>query len=148
MFPVRGKNSGVLVRKIIYAFVGISLFFGTAAAASADMEALAPHAESYAYKQYQLRPKSELSKIYYLMDRYQGSKFKVIYDGAEYDSGKALSYAKSYVKKHYKKEEAREWVKMHSTRSASGRAIYLKSPDGKTTLLRDELMKELDAIES
>jgi len=129
---------------LILAIVSAGLNGGTV---MAEEYALAPHTDSFAFKQYQLRPKSELSKLYYLMDRYNGSSFKVLYDGAEYESGAALRYAKSYVSKHYRKQTARDWVSEHAYRSGSGRAIYLKSPEGKNILLRDALIKELAPIE-
>lgn len=131
---------------LLLAMISAALSFPGIAAA--EEYALAPHTESFAYKQYQLRPKSELSKLYYLMDRYNGSDFKVLYDGAEYDSGAALKYAKSYIAKHYRKQPARAWVTENAYRSGSGSAIYLKSPEGKTTLLRDALIEELKTIET
>lgn len=113
----------------------------------AQTGAIQPFQESAAYKQYQRRPKNELSKLIYLMDRYKGSSYTVLFDGAEYDSFKALKFAKSYIAKHYQKEDAASWLKEHAYRSPSGKVIYLKTPEGKTEILRDSLIQELKLIQ-
>ena len=121
-------------------------FFTAASPLYAQTPGLEPHQESYAYKQYSMRPKSELSKLSYLLDRYKGSAYKVIFDGSEYDSAKALRYAKGYLARHYRRENAVEWLRVHAYRSPAGQVIYLKSPEGETTILRDALIKELEVI--
>ncbi len=127
-------------------FFFAALFFLTAAAAFSTSVVLPPYQETNAYKQYQRRPKSELSKLVYLMDRFKGSAYTVIFNQVEYDSEVALKHAKSYIAKNYDKENASEWIKEHSYRSPSGQIIYLKDPDGKTQPLRDALISELKRI--
>ncbi len=111
-----------------------------------DAVQLSPYQESQAYKTYQRRPKTELSKLVYVMDRYKSSDYKVIFDKVEYDSLTALKYAKNYVAKHYKKQNAEDWIKDHAYRSPSGQVIYLKEPSGKTKNLRDALIEELQPL--
>lgn len=136
-------------RKFIITFALLIALSGISAPAPAQpLEGLEPYAESFAYKQYSMRPKNELSKLYYLMDRYRGSDLKVVFNGSEYESRQALGYAKSYLMKNYKKENALNWIKLHAYRSPSGQVIYLKTLDGKNLVLRDVLIKELEALGS
>ena len=104
--------------------------------------------ESDAYKQYSKRPKGELSKLIYLMDRFRGTDFKVIYDDFAYDSNRALKFSKQYISDHYKNEPAENWVKLNSYRSRPGnKIIYLKYPDGKSRPLKDALIEELHLLQ-
>lgn len=106
---------------------------------------LEPLQTSAAFKQYQKRPKSELSKLIFLMDRFKGSPAEVIYDGSHYDSELALKTAKAYIAKHYKKKQpAENWIREHAYRSYPGRkVIFFKTPDGTPRPLRDVLLEEL-----
>lgn len=128
-------------------FLAAALTVAGVSYAAISAQGLQPYQESPAYKQYQKRPKSELSKLIYLMDRFKGSQYTVLFDGAEYDSLKALKYAKSYIAKHYQKEEAENWLRDHAYRSPSGKVIYLKTPEGKTEVLRDSLIQELKLVQ-
>ena len=124
----------------------ILLYSGTAIA---GMEAvLPPFQETPAYQQYQKRPKSELSKILYLMDRFKSAPLIVIYDRVEYESNVALKHAKSYVSKHYHREDAASWIRENAYRSSSGGVIYVKYPDGEKRALRDVLIEELEKVGS
>ena len=109
---------------------------------------LPPQVQSTAYQRYQNRPKNELSKLIYLMDRFKGTEYKVLYNQTEYDSETALQQAKNYIAKHYHQEDAIQWIQAHAYRSASGEIIYLKSTDGKTEILRDALTHELKTLNS
>lgn len=114
--------------------------------AGLETAGLQPFQETMAYQQYQKRPKSELSKILYLMDRFRKTQLKVIYDRVEYESDEALKHAKSYVAKHYHREKAADWIRDNAYRSHSGSIIYVKFPDGNQRLLRDLLVEELQNI--
>lgn len=119
------------------------LLFGESAHASVA-QYLQPPQESPAFKQFQQRPKSELSKLLYLMDRFRNSEFKVVYNGTEYDSKFALKETKKYIAKNYKNTPAENWIKTHAYRAqGGGDLIYLKDPTGKAYLLRDVLLEEL-----
>lgn len=116
----------------------------------ASAESLLPSLrDSEAYQQYSKRPETEMSKLFYLLDRFKEFDFRVIYDGTEYDAGWALREAKKYVTRHYnKKDRAADWIKQHSYRSPSGgQIIYLKLTNGrKRMVLRDLLLEELEAL--
>ena len=109
---------------------------------------LPPIQESNAYKQYLKRPKVELSRLIYLMDRFKSTDFKVVYDGYVYDSDYALKVSKQYISDHYKNEKAENWVQLNSYRStASHKIIYLKYSDRKLRPLRDALVDELHLLQ-
>lgn len=117
-------------------------------AASTVQPGLAPN-ESTAFTAYSKRPKTELSKLIYLLDLYKGSPCSVIYEGIDYESDKALKQAKSYLARHYKGQPAEAWLKANAYRSlGKGAVIYLKSPDGQRIPLRDVLISELKKLDS
>ena len=134
------------MKKKIFALGLMLLCFYPAVYSAAVVDALPPFQGTPAYKQYQKRPKSELSKILYLMDRFKAAPLIVIYDRSEYESDVALKYAKSYVAKHYHREDAQKWIQENAYRSLSGGVIYIKFPDGERKLLRDVLIEELQKI--
>lgn len=109
---------------------------------------LGPLKASAAYSQYQKRPKTELSKLIFLMDRFRGCPAEVIYDGSHYDSEFALKNAKAYIAKHYKnKQPAEIWVRENAYRSDPGRQVILyKEPNANPKPLRDVLLAELEAL--
>ncbi len=132
----------VFISFFILLFTAASLSY----AAPASEPILKPYKESQAYKQYERRPKNELSKLIYVMDRYKGSSYKVVFNNVEYESAEALKYAKSYVAKHYHKENAESWIKDHAYKAPSGDVIYIKDTAGKLTPLRDALVAELKPL--
>lgn len=136
----------ILMKFFIVFFLASSTLLSPMGWAASNNAALPAYQESSAYKQYQRRPKNELSKLIYVMDRYKGSDYKVIFNKVEYDSLEALKYAKSYIAKNYKKEPAESWIKEHAYKSPSGQVIYLKEPSGKVLPLRDALVKELQPL--
>lgn len=119
-----------------------------AEASSSLEEFLPPLKESTAYKRYLHRPRTEMSKLLYLFDRFLNTDFKVVYDGTTYDSKTAIYYGRIYVAKNYHGEKAIHWLKIHAYRSQPrGKIIYLKYPNGKKRPLRDVLLEELGALE-
>jgi hypothetical protein len=127
--------------------LGMMLFLGAGRAVAGLEAVLPPFQETPAYQQYQKRPKSELSKILYLMDRFKQAPVIVIYDRVEYESEIALKHAKSYVAKHYHRQDAAEWIRENAYRSVNGSVIYLKAPDGEKRVLRDVLIEELQKVQ-
>ena len=125
---------------------GILIFSIAPTAFSSDF--LPPFQETSAYRQYLKRPKTELSKILYLLDRFKDSSVKVVYDGQKYDAKYAAGEATKYIARNYKKkEQAESWIKIHAYRSQpDGDIIYLKYPDGKYRPLRDVLLEELSLL--
>jgi len=110
--------------------------------------ALEPLKTSAAFSQYQKRPKTELSRLIFLMDRFKGCPAEVIYNGSHYDSEFALKTAKSYMAKHYKKKQAADvWIRENAYRSDPGRQVILyKEPNGEPRPLRDVLLEELEEL--
>lgn len=103
--------------------------------------------ESEAYRRYSLRPQNELSKLIYLMDRFQDSDFTVVFDGKDYESVEALSYAKRYLQRNFKDDEAERWIKKHCYRSLqNNQIIYMRFADEHQEPLRDVLLRELDLL--
>jgi len=109
---------------------------------------LEPLKMSAAFRQYQKRPKTELSKLIFLMDRFKGCPAEVIYNGSHYDSEFALKQAKSYMAKHYKnKQPAETWIRENAYRSNPGRQVILyQEPKGQPKPLRDVLLEELEEL--
>lgn len=134
------------VRKFIYALIAAVVLGRSAFAIGSD---LPPREESAAYQQYVKRPRTDLSKLIYLMDRFKGSDFKILFDSNEYQSSEALRYAKTYLAKNYKSnEKAESWLKTHSYRSPTmGKVIYFKFSDSQYQPLRDVLLEELRELE-
>ncbi len=125
------------------------LFYAPFCHADSASGILVPYQQSPAYQQYQKRPKSELSKILYLMDRFRERRdFKVVLSQVEYDSEQSLKYAKDYIARHYHQEKAKEWVMENAYRGSDGNIFYLKYPDGQQKILRDALVEELKRIEA
>ena len=112
------------------------------------VSALEPLKTSAAFSQYQKRPKTELSQLIFLMDRFKGCPAEVIYNGSHYDSEFALKTAKSYMAKHYKKKQSADvWIRENAYRSDPGRQVILyKEPNGDPRPLRDVLLEELEKL--
>lgn len=104
--------------------------------------------QSEAYRQYVHRPRTELSKLVYLLDRFRRADFEITFDAVVYDADFALKFAKKYLAKNYKKEEAARWINIHAYRTPrAGKIIYIKFSDGSSRPLRDMLLEELKALE-
>lgn len=132
------------MKKSIFVF---SLLMVCASLGYAAVDAKLPASpQTTAYHKYKNRPKNELSKLIYLMDRFKGTGYKVLYNQMEYDSATALQQAKNYIAKHYQQENAEAWVREHAYRSAAGEIIYLHFEDGKKEILRDALVRELKTL--
>ena len=103
---------------------------------------------SEAYRQYAHRPRTEFSKLIYLLDRFRSTDFMIVFDGITYDAKFALKFAKKYLAQNYKKEKAESWIKIHAYRTpGAGRIILMKFADGRSRPLRDVLLEELSLLE-
>lgn len=122
------------------------IFLGVTGICSVSEAAISAAQKAPAYQKYQNRPKTELSKLIYLMDLFKGSDYKVVFNKMEYDSTAALQSVKNYIAKHYHNENALKWITQHSYRSPEGQIIYLKGVEGKPEILRDALTRELKAL--
>lgn len=109
--------------------------------------ALEPLQESAAYKKYQNRTPTELSKLIFLLDRFNTTETEIQIDGNIYTSEKAFPFGKSYLAKNYKKEEAANWLREHCYRTKdSNKVIYLRAGDEKFRPFRDVMIEELDKL--
>jgi len=142
------KEYQKIERKTFVAFILALIFFCSSGRVAVSDEFLSPPKESEAYKQYLRRPKSELSKILYLIDRFKNTAFKIIYDGDEYDSNFATMTARQFLAFNYRNETAERWVKTHTYVSEpEGRVIHIKYPNGELRPARDVLLEELEKLE-
>lgn len=112
-------------------------------------EGLPPIEESEALRRYLRRPKTELTRLLYLADRFLNTEFQVIYNGRPYDSNTAVKYARSYLFKNHKKEKAESWIKVHAHRAGNaGEIIYVKYPSGAKRPAREFLLEELQSLDA
>jgi len=118
--------------------------------AAASRQAFPSVEQSAAYQQYVKRPKSELSKLIYLMDRFRDSKVQAIYDGNPYDATEAANLTHKYLARNYKKDQSAEhWVKIHSYSSLpAGNIIYIQFSNGQKRPARDVLLEELKTLKN
>jgi hypothetical protein len=100
-----------------------------------------------AYQQYKKRPASELSKLIYLGDLLKQSDLVIIHAGQTYVPRTIAPLVTMYVRMNYKKETAKAWIAKHAYRNGpSYSMLYVKDAQGKLTLLRDFLLKELQSL--
>ena len=103
--------------------------------------------DSNAFKQYETRPRTELSKLIYLLDRFNAPGVEIKIDGNVYSTDKAFPYSKGYLAKNYKKETAEAWIRTHCYRSMDGnKVIYMRVGGGDFRPLRDMLIEELKIL--
>ena len=108
-----------------------------------------PLEKTEAFKQYQLRPKGDLSKLVYLIDRFAQSDIEIIYEGLHVPSRPAAAVAKWFLSRNYKKQTPGEWIYQWCNRTIpNGRLVLVKLPDGSTLPGRDVLFNELAALEA
>ncbi len=102
---------------------------------------------SDAYKSYLKRPKNELSKLIYLLDRFNAPGVEIKLDGNIYTTDKAFPYSKGYLSKNYKKEKAEDWIRAHCYRSREKNdVLYMRVGDEKFEPVRDVLIRELGQL--
>lgn len=130
-------------KTLLYTFV--MLLMGQIAWA----QSLGPVQSSNAYKQYQNRSSSELSKLIFLLDRFNAPGVEMRIEGNVYTSDKAFPYSKGYLAKNYKKEKAEDWIRQHCYRSTgNNEIIYMRVDGGDFKPARDVLIEELKGLES
>ena len=106
-----------------------------------------PRNLSSAYQHYAQRPKSEFSKLLYLIDRLRENNFEVVYNGRCYQTRPLGSLIKQYLFLNYKNEKAEHWILQHAYRSQTRSCIiYLKDPTGNSLVLKDVLLEELNTL--
>lgn len=111
-------------------------------------QSLPPIQASDAYQRYAHRPPSEFAKLLYLVDRFWGTPYKVIYDGTAYETNLPKAQIMLYLLRNYKNETAMAWIQANIYRSEPcNNIVYIKNPGGKIQIARDLLLKELKALE-
>lgn len=100
--------------------------------------------ESQAYHQFVLHETSELSKLIYLIDRFEHANVIIIYDGFQIAAAKAAPLARWFLQKNYRGQTAEEWIVQWCSRTVPrNKLIKVKLPDESVRLSRDILMDEL-----
>lgn len=122
-------------------FAGILI---TAAAPCVFAAFNVPMTESRAYQRYQQRNANELSRLIYLMDRFNFQGMEIKIDGAVYQAPSCLPYAKAYLALYYRGEKAEDWIQKHCYRSPFTNDVMLgRLPGEKFRPGRDLLLEEL-----
>lgn len=130
------------MKKIVFGLV-----LSAICASAVFAQGLGEFKESNAFKQYETRPRSELSKLIYLLDRFNAPGVEIKIDGNIYSTDKAFPYSKGYLAKNYKKEKAEAWIRAHCYRSMEGnKIIYMRVDGGDFRPVRDMLIDELKSL--
>ncbi len=112
------------------------------------IEQYEPLRDSKAYKQFKTRPVTDLSKLFYLIDRFAGARVEIVYNGHYYKGAFVAQLAKFFLAQNYKKETPKEWImKWCNVSVPSGNYIWVKFPDDSFKQSREVLMDELAALE-
>ncbi len=103
--------------------------------------------DSEAFKHYLKRPRTELSRLIYLLDRFNAPGIEIKLDGNIYTTDKAFPYSKGYLSKNYKKERAEDWIRAHCYRSREKNEIlYMRVGEESFKPVRDVLIEELERL--
>ena len=145
-FKTRKRRRLKGIKRFLSAFVLAFFVFSFPSLAASEESVLVPFKESAPYQQYLRRPKGELSKLAYLMDRLSTPDLKVLSDGDEFAADYFMKDAKRYLP-YSRHENAVNFIKNYFYRSDSGTILYLKYPDGHLRSLRDVLLEELMDLE-
>lgn len=104
--------------------------------------------DSDAYKQYLLRPRSEYSKLLFLIDRLGSVEVDVLYDGIHYKMDFIAPFARIFLSRNYHNETAQDWVMKWCNRSIRlSELIWVDLPNKKVKLAREILGNELKALD-
>lgn len=107
-----------------------------------------PIQESKAFKQFVLKPTSELSKLIYLIDRFGESKIEVQYEDHYYEAIFVGRVVRMFLAAHYEQQSADYWLSEYAVTSIpSGKPIWLKFPDGSFKRAREVFSGELKALD-
>ncbi len=132
------------MRKILFGILVMMVFAHVSFAGN-----LGAIQESAAFKQYQMRSKTDLSKLIYLLDRFNAPGVEIKLDGNIYSTDKAFPYSKGYLSKNYKKEKAEDWIRKHCYRSGEkNEVIYMRVGSGDFRPVRDVLIEELQNLKA
>lgn len=103
--------------------------------------------DSPAFSKYKTRIKSELSKLIYLLDRFNSPEIEIKIDGNTYKSETAFPFAKAFLSVYYKKEKAEAWINKYCYRSPFTNQVMLACIKGQECIPgRDLLLNELKEL--
>jgi len=130
------------MKKSLALFFIVFSFFSASAFA-----ALPPLSESQAFARYKKRIKTELSKLIYLLDRFNDPQMEIKIDGNTYRSEMAFPFAKAFLALNYRKEKAEVWIQKYCYRSPFANQVMLGClKDEKCMPGRDLLLAELKEL--
>src|SRR3989338_5969742 len=97
--------------------------------------------DSPAFEQFLMRPKSELSKILFLIERFGDQSVEIRYDHHYYTAEFSARVARWFLTRNYKKETGHQWIMKWCNRSVpGGNLIWVKLPSGKSRMAREVLL--------
>ncbi len=126
----------------------LALFFIlSVSVSSAAFAELPPILESTAFAHYKTRIKTELSKLIYLLDRFNDPDMEIKIDGNTYTSAMAFPFAKAFLAIYYRKEKAEVWIQKYCYRSPFTNQVMLGCLKGQKCVAgRDLLLGELEEL--
>ena len=89
----------------------------------------------------------ELTRLITVMDKYRNEPIEIIWEGSQSTPVAFWLFAKDFLRRNYRLgDNPEEWVQTHCYRTAEGRIIYFKFPDGTIRPMRDVFLEELAAL--
>ncbi len=108
-----------------------------------------PIQDSSAFIRYKNRIKTDLSKLVYLMERFNIQGLEIRIDGNIYPAALAFPFARAYLALNYNHEKAEDWIQKHCYRSPFTNEVMLVRMDGGPYEVgRDFLLRELEALKA
>ena len=141
------QKTPIIIPHLVMGLLFVGIYFSASPQAFAKKYVMASVPECAAFKQFQMRPVSHLSKLLYLIDRFGTLDIQVRYDGHDYSAAFVARLAKWFLARNYNKQEPREWVMRWCNTSIGGQLIWVRMPNGSYRLAREILLEELDALE-
>lgn len=131
---------------VLISFLGIA-HLGFALDYKPIYPSFTPIRESKAYQKFATRPLTDFSKLLYLIDRFGDADISINYDGQTYTAKFAITVARWFLARNYKKQTPQQWINQWCTKSIGNKTIFVKLPNGKFRPSREILMDELKALE-
>lgn len=118
-----------------------SLFFSSVSFAAYEWPSVET---STAYERYLNRPRTELSRLIYLLDRFNFEGMEIRVDGTTYQAPMCVPFVKMYLGINYRKERAEVWIQKHVYRSPFTNEVMVgRLPGEDYRPGRDMLFEEL-----
>ncbi len=134
-------------KKISFFFFAFWMF--SVSSAQAFNPGMPPLEESAAFKQFIVRPRSSLSTLIYLIDRFKEAKIKIVYAGNYFEAPFAANLAKWFLKAKYKGETPEQWIlRWCDTDILESKPIWVRDNDNEFKMSREVLFEELKILEA